>query len=53
MAKEKGELENVINVLDGLSTQLEDAKAMLDLAVEADDESLLEDVQSEPSTAEE
>lgn len=53
MAKEKGELENVINVLDGLSTQLEDAKAMLDLAVEADDESLLEDVQSELSTAEE
>jgi len=30
MAKEKGELENVINVLDGLSTQLEDAKAMID-----------------------
>lgn len=51
--KEKGELENVINVLDGLSTQLEDAKAMLDLAVEADDESLLVDVQSELGTAEE
>ena len=49
----KGELENVINVLDGLSTQLEDAKAMLDLAVEADDESLLVDVQSELGTAEE
>ncbi|MFW1676135.1 PCRF domain-containing protein, partial [Acinetobacter baumannii] len=53
MAKEKGELENVINELDGLSTQLEDAKAMLYLAVEADDESLLEDVQSELSNAEE
>ncbi len=53
MAKEKGELENVINVLDGLSTQLEDAKAMLDLAVEADDESLLVDVQSELGAAEE
>ena len=39
MAKEKGELENIINVLDGLAEQLEDAKAMLDLAVEADDES--------------
>ena len=46
MAKEKGELENVLNVLEGLSTQLEDAQAMLDLAVEVDDESLLEDVQA-------
>ncbi len=53
MAKEKGELENVINVLEGLSTQLEDAQAMLDLAVEADDESLLADVQAELSSAEE
>jgi len=53
MAKEKGELENVLNVLDGLSTQLDDAQAMLDLAVEADDESLLEDVQSELTAAEE
>ena len=53
MAKEKGELENVINVLEGLATQLEDAQAMLDLAVEADDESLLEDVQAELTTAEE
>jgi len=33
MAKEKGELENVINVLEGLATQLDDAQAMLDLAV--------------------
>ena len=44
MAKEKGELENVLNVLEGLSTQLEDAQALLDLAVEADDERLLVDV---------
>ena len=53
MAKEKGELENVLNVLEGLSTQLDDAQALLDLAVEADDESLLEDVQAELTTAEE
>lgn len=53
MAKEKGELENVLNVLEGLATQVEDAQAMLDLAVEADDESLLEDVQAELSSAEE
>src|SRR5690606_11287663 len=53
MAKEKGELENVLNVLDGLTTQLEDAQALLDLAVEADDEGLLEDVQAELTTAEE
>ena len=52
MAKEKGELENVLNVLEGLSTQLDDAQALLDLAVEADDESLLEDVQAELTTAE-
>lgn len=53
MAKEKGELENVLNVLDGLATQLEDAQAMLDLAVEADEEAMLEDVQAELSAAEE
>src|SRR5690554_1188725 len=52
MAKEKGELENVLNVLDGLATQLEDAQAMLDLAVEADEEAMLEDVQAELSAAE-
>ena len=40
-------------MLEGLSTQLEDAQAMLDLAVEADDESLLADVQAELSSAEE
>lgn len=53
MAKEKGELENVLNVLDGLTTQLEDAQAMLDLAVEADEEEMLADVQAELSAAEE
>ena len=51
MAKEKGALENVVNVLDGLALQLEDAQALLELAVEADDDSLLADVASELDTA--
>ncbi|MFB2539780.1 MULTISPECIES: peptide chain release factor 2 [unclassified Acinetobacter] len=53
IAKEKGALENSIGVLDALSEQLADAQAMLDLAVEADDESLLDDVTAELDTAEE
>jgi len=52
MAKEKGELENSVGVLDTLTEQLDDAQAMLDLAVEADDESLLTDVSAELDTAE-
>jgi peptide chain release factor 2 len=44
MAKEKGELENSVGVLDTLADQLEDAQAMLDLAVEADEEELLDEV---------
>lgn len=51
MAKEKGELENIVGVLDALTQQLDDAQAMLDLAVEADDESLLEDVSAELNNA--
>jgi peptide chain release factor 2 len=42
-----------LGVFDRLAEQLDDAKAMLDLAVEADDESLLEDVQAELDSAEE
>lgn len=53
IAKEKGALENSIGVLDKLVEQLADAQAMLDLAVEADDESLLDDVTAELDTAEE
>lgn len=53
MAREKGELENIVGVLDDLSQQLEDAQAMLDLALEADEESLLDDVDSELQTADE
>ncbi|MEC7118905.1 MAG: peptide chain release factor 2 [Pseudomonadota bacterium] len=52
MAKEKGELENSVGVLDTLTEQLDDAQAMLDLAVEADDDSLLADVEAELDTAE-
>ena len=51
MAKEKGALENIVNVLDALSLQLDDAQALLELAVEADDDSLLADVASELDTA--
>ncbi|WP_410210963.1 peptide chain release factor 2 [Aquirhabdus sp.] len=53
MAKEKGELEGVVNVLRNLTTQVDDAQAMLDLAVEADEEELLADVTSELDAAEE
>ncbi len=52
MAKEKGELENSVGVLDKLTEQLDDAQAMLDLAVEADEESLLEEVTTELDAAE-
>lgn len=52
MAKEKGELENSVGVLDKLTEQLDDAQAMLDLAVEADEDSLLEEVNAELDTAE-
>ncbi len=52
MAKEKGELENSVGVLDKLTEQLNDAQAMLDLAVEADEEELLADVTAELDAAE-
>ncbi len=52
LGKERSALENSVGVLDKLTTQLTDAQAMLDLAVEADDESLLEDVQAELDAAE-
>lgn len=53
IAKEKGSLENSIGVLDQLAEQLDDAQAMLELAVEAEDDSLLTDVTAELDTAEE
>jgi len=52
LGKERSSLENSVGVLDKLTVQLTDAQAMLDLAVEADDESLLDDVQAELDAAE-
>lgn len=51
--KEKSHLDSVIDVVVSLETTLEDAAAMLDLSVEAEDESLLADVQAELDSAEE
>ncbi|MBE0443213.1 MAG: peptide chain release factor 2 [Psychrobacter sp.] len=51
--KEKSHLDGVIDVVVSLETTLEDASAMLELAVEAEDESLLADVQGELDSAEE
>ncbi|MEZ2691311.1 peptide chain release factor 2 [Psychrobacter faecalis] len=50
--KEKSQLDGVIDVVVSLETTLADAAAMLDLAVEAEDESLLADVQAELDNAE-
>ncbi|WP_145952498.1 peptide chain release factor 2 [Psychrobacter sp. DAB_AL43B] len=50
--KEKSLLDGVIDVVVSLETTLEDASAMLELAVEAEDESLLTDVQAELDNAE-
>ncbi|MGP4904734.1 peptide chain release factor 2 [Psychrobacter faecalis] len=50
--KEKSQLDGVIDVVVSLEMTLADAAAMLDLAVEAEDESLLADVQAELDNAE-
>ncbi len=47
ISKEKAQLDNIVGVITALDEKLDDARAMLDLAVEADDESLLKDVQAE------
>lgn len=47
ISKEKAQLDNIVGVITALDEKLDDARAMLDLAVEADDESLLADVQAE------
>lgn len=52
ISKEKSQLDNVIGVITALDDKLEDAKAMIDLAVEADDATLLADVQTELDEAE-
>ena len=53
ISKEKALLDNVIGVITALDEKLADARAMLDLAVEAEDESLLGDVQAELDDADE
>ncbi|MCG3809323.1 MULTISPECIES: peptide chain release factor 2 [Psychrobacter] len=50
--KEKSQLDGVIDVVVSLESTLEDASTMLELAVEAEDESLLADVQAELDNAE-
>lgn len=52
ISKEKSQLDNVIGVITALDDKLEDAKAMIELAVEADDATLLADVQAELDEAE-
>ncbi|WP_299065451.1 peptide chain release factor 2 [uncultured Psychrobacter sp.] len=52
ISKEKSQLDSVIEIVVSLETTLADAAAMLELAVEAEDESLLKDVQSELDSAE-
>ncbi|MDO5651266.1 MAG: peptide chain release factor 2 [Moraxella sp.] len=47
ISKEKATLDGIIGVVDGLDTSLADATALLELAVEEDDEALLDDVQAE------
>ncbi len=52
ISKEKSLLDGVINIITSLDETLEDATAMLELAVEADDIDLLNDVQIELDKAE-
>lgn len=52
LGKEKSTLEGIVGTLDRLTTKLADAQALLDLAVEADDDSLLTDVDAELDAAE-
>lgn len=52
ISKEKAQLDGIIGVIVALDEKLEDAKAMLELAQEEDDESLLADVQAELDEAE-
>lgn len=47
ISKEKAQLDNIVGVITALDNKLDDARAMLELAQEAEDESLLNDVQAE------
>ena len=51
ISKEKSVLDGIIDTINNLNTKLDDAAAMLELAQEADDESLLVDVQTELDAA--
>lgn len=53
ISKEKSQLDNIVGVITALDDKLEDARAMLELAVEAEDDSLLADVQAELDAADE
>lgn len=52
IGKERVNLEGVVNTLDAVAQQLVDAKELLDLAVEEDDEGTLGDVDQELSAVE-
>ncbi len=52
ISKEKSVLDDIIGVITSLEVHLRDASAMLELAVEEDDESLLADVEEELNQAE-
>lgn len=47
ISKEKSVLDGIIGVIEGLDSTLEDASAMLELAIEEEDDSLLVEVQAE------
>ncbi|WP_323843022.1 peptide chain release factor 2 [Moraxella sp. Pampa] len=51
ISKEKSVLDGIIGVIESLDATLEDAAAMLELAVEEDDESLIFDVENELNDA--
>lgn len=52
ISKEKATLDGIVGVMTALQACLEDAAAMLELAVEEDDDSLLSDVDDELNIAE-
>ncbi|WP_143282473.1 PCRF domain-containing protein, partial [Burkholderia mallei] len=52
ISKEKAKLDGIIGVIVALDEQLDDARAMLELAQEENDASLLDEVQAELNEAE-
>lgn len=47
LGRERSQLEDVVNVIDSVTRRLDDAREMLDLVVEEDDENSLGDVQKD------